>query len=175
KAAFNAISGYGAAQRFEDLERWSAIASGAIRQSRITSNWMNQALGMAIQLMDIAPPAGSAIGSILVDYWPGFIVTLANDQQAPICLLLQSQSGDEKYRESLSKAYKLRQRLIGESVSSFADAVPILRELWPLRMYLHDRGDSLVPVLAHCQLHDLVAEALRDPWRTIESASDDSG
>ena len=164
QAAVNAIAHYGTAQRFEDLERWKPIAARAIAASAVTTDFISTCLGFVGNLVGTAPPAATVLLAVLTEYWPGFIVPI-QDRPIPLCALAQGECADPR-RETLAKAYALITRLEDGSVSTIAEATAILQELWPLRMYLPDRGDSLVPALALCKLDDLVAEAARDPWRS---------
>lgn len=162
KAAVNAISGYGRAQRVDDLKRWKPIAARAIAAGAVTADIFHAFFGIAANLVSAAPPAGTMLIDILVGYWPGYLLPTKDGRQSPLCAELQ----EERDLETLAKAYELMGLLLDGSLTRLAEATTVLRQLWPLRMYLPDRGDGLVPLLSAYQLDDLVAEAARDPWRS---------
>ena len=165
QAAFNAISDYGTAQKFDDLKRWKPIAARAIAASAVTTDFMGTCLGIVGNLVGIAPPAAMMLVDILVEYWPGYLLPAHEGRLTPLCAVVQGERASRDLK-TLAKAYDLIGGLQDGSISTIADATPVLRELWPLRMYLPDRGDGLVPLLSAYQLVDLVAEAARDPWRS---------
>ncbi|MEN9666683.1 MAG: hypothetical protein RLZZ326_3046 [Planctomycetota bacterium] len=168
EAAVNAITVYGTAGQFPDLERWGATLAAALAQSPVTPDFMGQALATAGSLLQRCPEGGARLLTVLTSYWPGYVLNLAEDQRAPLCIVLAdglSDSAAQHHRELLAKAYSLLKPFTNGDVQTITAAVPLLRELWPLRMYLSDRGDGLVPMLGKCGLDDLVAEAAWDPWR----------
>jgi len=167
--AVRAIYHYGSAQKSDGLDRWKPIAFSAIRRSDATTDFINSVIGSAAGLAEKSSPAAAALFDILNDYWPGFLIAFSDGSHVPLCLLPwpQRRAGTHQDREALTKAHGFASRLFSGTITiPPAEAAPLLRELWLLRMYLPDRGDALVPHLAASELQDLVAEAARDPWRS---------
>lgn len=128
---------------------------------------MSQGIALALGLADRPPDATTSLLAILAAYWPGFHIDLPDEQNTRICLFATvSEENTSAHHATLVEVSRLFSLLADTPTASATEATQILRELWPLRMYLADRGDSLVPALEMCHLDDLVAEAARDPWRS---------
>ncbi len=167
KAAFHAVAAYGNSGHLVEMHRWATFSSQAITRSEMTPELMNEGIALAFWFTERAPDAAKTILAILADYWPGFLIDLPNEQHTRICFLsMVSEKITSEYRDTMDEVARLFTLLTAESAASGTASTQSLRKLWTLRMYLADRGDSLVPALALCQLDDLVAEAARDPWRS---------
>jgi hypothetical protein len=166
QAAFSAISCYGKAGRFDELERWCATIESALARSDVTPELFRQTLGMTIQLFNTNKPVTAAPFMAVARYWPGYVMNTANGNVV-LCQLMAviDKAACDLHLSRLARTYEIYNAFARNQYSSIEAAQAAMRELWPLRMYMPDRGDGLVPLLGQLDLDDLVAEAARDPWR----------
>ncbi len=167
KGAFHTVAAFGISGYPKAMHRWAAVASKALARSGMTSELMYGGIGLVFRLADKSPDVAATMLCILADYWPGFRIHLPNEQHTRICFLpIVTERKTSAYRDRLDEVARLFSLLTDEYAASGTDSTQRLRKLWTLRMYLPDRGDSIIPMLEQCQLDDLVAEAARDPWRS---------
>ena len=102
-------------------------------------------------------------------YWPGYIFyTVGTEKRMHFGDLLLNTSflGNEEFSEQIAKVKQLRDETaeICELARSISDP-SLVQYLWVNRMHLHDRGDSLLPLLTTLGLAKELEEYRSEPWR----------
>lgn len=164
-----AIITYGMAGQFVDMERWGKLLADVLPRIPIDAKRMESMLQNAVKLVrDEHVRAAHTQFQILSGYWPGFLCTLSGQNRVPLCLAIAdilSENEREFDKMNIERCRGLMKTLLSQEWVNETDFIETLSELWPLRMYMFDRGDNLVPLLQQLKMEKELEEAYADPWR----------
>jgi len=171
RGAINAIAFYGTAGQFDDLKRWARLLAEVLPLSAMDATTMQAVADFSIMHLSQYSPVAIRLLQILNSYWPGFQLTLPDQQTVPLCLAvgdLFSEKRQKTDKKNLKRCNGLMNSIQSAQFKSEPALTKAVAKLWPLRMYLPDRGDSLLPLLQQLQMTKKLEEAYSDPWRQGE-------
>jgi hypothetical protein len=173
QGAVSSMLCYGSSGQLGECERWTALFAQALPRSSVDPGTMQAMVNIAFSLLDEHPTVATSLHQIFNRYWPGCLRNLPNQQSAPLCLVVSEQFSEDQQqadKTNLQRCYELANDIQTGKYDSTATLTQAVAELWPLRMYLPDRGDSLVPLLQQLQMEKQLQEAKSDPWRRSEQS-----